>query len=126
MNQLFIKSQKYRHLATIGYSGLFVTLLIWKVILDENPIAILWLIPLIFPAAGIAKKRPYTFAWTGFISAGYVTHAVTMLFTSDSVYELRFALFEALFAFAFFFGAVYYIKYLHLYRKQTEQEAASD
>jgi len=126
MNKNYIKSVKFRHMATVGYVGLFLTLLIWKVIMEKNPVALVWLVPLAFPAAGIAKQKPYTFAWTGFISGAYVAHAMGMLFSSENLTDLRFALFEALFSLCFFFGAVYYIKFLHLYKEDSKQVQCND
>jgi len=45
-------------------------------------LTIVWLLPLAFPFIGLIKKKPYTYAWSGFIAVLYVCHALTCLITN--------------------------------------------
>jgi uncharacterized membrane protein len=118
-----VKSVKFNHLAKVSLVGLIVTIAIAKIIIPGSVIGLIWLLPLLAPVYGILKNKPYTFAWSGFISGAYVAHAFYALMTAENVADFRFASFEILFSVGLFFGAVYYIKFRHL-AKQSESGSA--
>jgi uncharacterized membrane protein len=109
-----IKSIKFNHLAKASLAGLIITIALAKVILPQSVFGLIWLLPLLAPVYGILKNKPYTYAWSGFISGAYVAHAFYALMTPNNVTDFRLAAFETLFSLGLFFGAVYFIKFRHL------------
>jgi uncharacterized membrane protein len=120
--QYQIKSVKFNHLAKASLVGLIITIAFAKIIIPGSVYGLIWLLPLLAPVYGMLKNKPYTFAWSGFISGAYVAHAFYALMTPESVTDFRLAAFEILFSLGLFFGAVYYIKFRHL-AKQSQPDS---
>ncbi len=46
-------------------------------------LAVIWIVPLLFPLWGVLKARLYTYAWLQFINMIYFCHAIMYLMTSE-------------------------------------------
>lgn len=106
----------FQRLAQSGYFGLLVLVPLWHLylsppVLDINPwlIALIWLIPLLFPLKGIIQGNPYTYAWSGFISLIYIMHACVIIMVNDQ--ERWLAGIELLLGSVFLAGNIYFAKY---------------
>ena len=72
----------YRALSLLGYLGLLSWMCIWYFILVDTEysmtfIAMVYILPLLFPMVGILKGKPYTHAWSCFIVLLYLMHGIT-------------------------------------------------
>ncbi len=101
--------------ALTGWFGLFFLLLLWFGWLERPesvPVSFVLVIavgPLLFPLRGLLHGRPYTFAWTSFLSLAYFTHGVVEAWASPA--ERGLALLEVGFSLALFTGAVLFARY---------------
>jgi uncharacterized membrane protein len=104
-----------RYLALTGYFGLLALLLLWNAWLAPSrhfPVAmvlIVMLVPLLLPLRGLLHGRPYTHAWTSFLSLLYFTHGVVEAYSNPA--ERHYAVLETLFSVALFLGAIFYVKF---------------
>jgi len=71
---------------------------------ESNPVAkaLLWLLPLLLPAYGLFKGKPYTAAWSNFIVMIYYLHALTIVYTDPD--ERYLAILEFIFTTCMLFG----------------------
>jgi len=82
-------------------------------------------LPLLFPLPGLLKGKPYTYAWSNFITLIYFLHSVTTLWVIPS--DRIWASLELLFATTMFIGCSYFAKYrgqelgLSIRKKKEEQ-----
>lgn len=101
---------------------LLTLLILWPTLLyppESMPpllLTALWIIPLLFPAIGIFKRRYYTYAWSQFINMIYFCHATVYLMTSEA--ELIVALFEMILVLVFFTATIMAIQ---VKKKLTQQ-----
>ncbi|WP_245579572.1 DUF2069 domain-containing protein [Aliagarivorans taiwanensis] len=85
-------AQQWLRLAQLSYLGLLIWVALWQLgVLASADTSLgfrfaLWLLPLLFPLPGIAKGKPYTFAWASFVLLWYVLHAAVLLVVAP---ELR-------------------------------------
>jgi uncharacterized membrane protein len=104
-------------LALIGFTGLFILLLLWHTVLfksTQTPTAILLIFtitPLLLPLRGFLEKRKKSCGWFGYISLPYFIHGIIDAY-SNSITR-PYALIEILFSLLLFFGAVYTARSLH-------------
>ncbi|MCE9684653.1 DUF2069 domain-containing protein [Shewanella sp. AS16] len=92
-----MKSSSLFQLSRIGYIALVLLLSAWFIgqgVRGEYSVlfSILWIIPLLFPLAGIIRGNPYTYAWASFILCLYMLHGLTLLYLAET--DLAFALIE--------------------------------
>ena len=66
-------------------------------------------LPLLPPLAGLLRGRPYTYAWSGFISMLYFTHGVVEAWADSDVRWL--ALTEVLLAVMLYLGGMLYARW---------------
>ncbi|GAA5189730.1 DUF2069 domain-containing protein [Ferrimonas gelatinilytica] len=76
------RTVRLRKLTLIGYLASLLLIPAWLLLWPGQPgyswlFQLLLLIPLLLPAYGIHKGRPYTHAWSGFIAALYLLWALT-------------------------------------------------
>ncbi|REL35416.1 DUF2069 domain-containing protein [Thalassotalea euphylliae] len=108
-----INTATYKKIALIGYFGLLAFMPLWLLVLEPSSLGpwlalVLFVVPLFFPAKGMFKGNPYTFAWSNFIVMWYFLHSLTSLWVSaNKLYPLI----ELIFASLMFFGGTYYAKY---------------
>jgi uncharacterized membrane protein len=71
---------------------------------QSNPLAktLIWLFPLLLPAYGLIKGKPYTAAWSNFIVMIYYMHALTVMYTDPD--ERHLAILEFILANCMLFG----------------------
>ncbi|WP_240485067.1 DUF2069 domain-containing protein [Aestuariibacter salexigens] len=108
------RTKRYRYLALSGFIGLFSWMLLWYfVFTDDSPysatfILLVYVLPLVFPASGIIRGRPYTHAWANFIVLFYLMHGITALYASSQ--HWIFASIEILLATIMFVGCAMYAR----------------
>lgn len=97
---------------------------------ESNPIAMMlvWLLPLLLPAHGLFKGKPYTAAWSNFIVMLYYMHALTVMYTDPD--ERHLAILEFILANCMLFGNGFYArlkgKELGLGLKKLKTEMAEE
>lgn len=107
------KLRQARILALGGYFGLLLLLPLWYGWLSPSQLS-LWLVlgilmlPLLFPLRGLLQGRPYTYAWTSFLSLIYFIHASVELYSSPE--DRYLALLELLLSLALYLGCISYAK----------------
>jgi len=71
---------------------------------QSNPLAkaLIWIFPLLLPAYGLIKGKPYTAAWSNFIVMIYYMHSLTIMYTDPD--ERHLAILEFIFANFMLFG----------------------
>lgn len=71
---------------------------------QSNPLAkaLMWLFPLLLPAYGLIKGKPYTAAWSNFIVMIYYMHSLTIVYTDPD--ERHLAILEFILANCMLFG----------------------
>lgn len=115
-------------LACTGYFGLFILHLLWHSVLSpptlipKSVALAFFLIPLLFPLRGILQARPYTFAWSSFLSLLYITHGIMEAYSSDT--DQRLAWIEIVLACLFYVGAMFFARWGG--RELKERDAAED
>ena len=125
------KLRQARILALGGYFGLLLLLPLWYGWLSppQLPLGLvlgMLMLPLLFPLKGLLQGRPYTYAWSAFISLIYFIHAVLELYSTPEDRYLAFL--ELLLSLAFYLGCVRYAKLggRHLKERAAEQEGTSE
>ena len=99
----------------VGYFGLLILLLNWYTWLSPPTqvpramLLIVLLVPLLLPMRGLLHARPYTHAWTSFLSLGYFALGVDIVYTSQ-VDRVLGAL-QIVFSVLLFFGCVFFPRY---------------
>ncbi len=97
---------------------------------QSNPtvMMLVWLLPLLLPAYGLFKGRPYTAAWSNFIVMLYYMHALTVMYTDPD--ERHLAILEFFLANCMLFGNGFYArlkgKELGLGLKKLKTEMAEE
>lgn len=97
-----------RRLALAGYFGIALVLLLWYGVARPAPLALLMLLPLLFPLRGLWRGRPYTYAWSSFLSLFYFTHGVVEGWTVPA--SRPWAWLEILASILFYVGAIVYAR----------------
>lgn len=107
------KLRRARLVAMCGYFGLLLLLPLWYGWLSPSQLPLplvlaLLVLPLLFPLRGLLQGRPYTYAWSSFLSLIYFIHAVLELYSTPQ--DRYLALLELLLSLAFYLGCVSYAK----------------
>ena len=107
------KLRRARVLALCGYFGLWLLLPLWYGWLSPSTLSLglvlgILMVPLLFPLRGLLQGRPYTYAWSSFLSLFYLIHAVVELYSSPS--DRYLALLELLLSLSFYVGCVIYAR----------------
>lgn len=98
-----------------GYFSLLVLMLAWNTVLAPSqyfPVAIVLIVmvvPLLIPLRGLLHARPYTHAWTAFLSLLYFTHGVVEATVNPE--QRLLGLLEIAFSLLLFFGTTMYARY---------------
>lgn len=101
-----------RNITLMGYLGIWLLLPLWYAWLAPSaqlPLALilaLLLLPLLFPLKGLITGRPYTYAWSAFLSLFYFTHGVLEAYSLSA--ERLYGLIEIVCSLMWFSGAVAY------------------
>lgn len=71
---------------------------------QSNPLAkaLIWIFPLLIPAYGLIKGKPYTAAWSNFVVMIYYMHSLTIMYTDPD--ERYLAILEFVLANCMLFG----------------------
>ncbi|QIZ76915.1 DUF2069 domain-containing protein [Ferrimonas lipolytica] len=80
MSTMSAPSQRLKATAVTGYLLSLALLSTWSVIGQSSySVAFQYglLIPLLFPAVGLLKGKPYTHAWSGFVASLYLLSSAT-------------------------------------------------
>ena len=108
-------TRQARHLALAGYVGLLLWVPAWHLWLAPHPhvsplvVGLLWWLPLLLPMKGLLMGKPYTYAWANFLVLLYMTHSLTLLWTSPA--ERWLAAVELLLTVMMFTGGVFYARW---------------
>ncbi|MBC3767348.1 DUF2069 domain-containing protein [Neptunicella marina] len=108
------KTLFFRWLALSSYIGLFAWTLIWHFVLSQplkySPmfLVLLWVVPLLLPAYGMIKGKPYTHAWVNFVIMFYLMHGLTAVYASQG--ETLYAAIEIVLSSTMFIGCCFYAR----------------
>jgi len=126
-----LSTNNYRKIALVGYFSLLIYMPLWLLVispsagLSTSTTLLFFTLPLLFPLPGLLKGKPYTYAWSNFITLIYFLHSVTTLWVIPS--DRIWASLELLFATTMFIGCSYFAKYrgqelgLSIRKKKEEQ-----
>ena len=101
-----------RNITLMGYFGIWLLLPLWYVWLAPSAqlpltlILTLLLVPLLFPLKGLIMGKPYTYAWSAFLSLFYFTHGVMEAYSLSE--EQLYGIAEIICSVMWFCGAVLY------------------
>lgn len=103
----------YRTLSLVGYFGLLGWMGIWYFLLVDTEysfafIALVYILPLLFPMLGIVKGKPYTHAWASFIVLLYLMHGITAWYSIPE--QWLYAFVEIIFSVVMFTGCSMYAR----------------
>ena len=107
-------TQRARNIALFGFVGLFVWVAVWHIVLTEPRtysiafIVLVYLLPLMLPALGIFKGKPYTHAWASFIVLLYLMHGITVWYATPSLW--LYACIEIVLSTLMFAGCSYFAR----------------
>lgn len=94
-----------RYMTLTGYFGLVILLVTWYGIMQPAYTAlIILLVPLAFPLRGLIQGKPYTYAWTSFLTLLYFVHGIVEAYANEVARP--FALLEVLASVLIYIGAV--------------------
>lgn len=87
MSDMASGTARWLLLARISYVSSLVLIPFWVLVIDaDSPYSLGFrvslLIPLLLPAVGLLKGRPYTHAWSGFIASLYLLWGATSWWVS--------------------------------------------
>ncbi len=105
----------YRTLALAGYFGLLLLNLLWFTIISpaiHTPVALILiatLIPLLFPLKGLLHGKPYTYAWSSFLTFYYFFIAVDFAF--NNIDDKLYGYIQLFFSVLMFIGCIFYARY---------------
>lgn len=108
------KTRFFRQLALFSYLSLLLWVLLWHFLLGQDRgysvlfITLMWVLPLLFPLAGILKARPYTHAWANFVLMFYLLHGLTAVYALEN--ERLYAAIEILLASLAFVGCSFFAR----------------
>lgn len=111
---LSAKTRFFRQLALISYLSLLFWVVLWHFLLGEDVgysvlfITLMWILPLLFPLAGILKARPYTHAWANFVLMFYLLHGLTAVYALEN--ERIYAAIEIVLASLAFVGCSFFAR----------------
>ncbi len=118
-----MKARLYYALTLLGYLGIMVLLVAWygwlaPPRLIPAPVAVLALgLPLFAPLRGLLHGRPYTVAWSLFLSLIYLTHGIVEAYSDNTARWL--ALTEVALSVCWMVGGILFIR-TSRYRTQEE------
>lgn len=98
-----------------AYVALLLFMPLWLIVLSPSQgltptlNLIMFTVPLLFPAIGLFKGNPYTYAWSNFILMIYFLHSLTTLWVLPE--DFGYALIELLLTTIMFTSGTYYAKY---------------
>lgn len=102
-------------LALTSYGLLLSWMGIWHFFLaSDQPyspgfVVLMYILPLLLPARGLLKGRPYTYAWANFITLLYIIHGITIAYADQD--ERMYAIIELVLACAMFTGCSLFARY---------------
>lgn len=114
-----------------SYVALLLYMPLWLIVLSPSEgltpalNLVMFTLPLLFPAVGLFKGNPYTYAWSNFVLMIYFLHSLTTLWVLPE--DRGYALIELLLTTIMFTSGTYYAKYrgqelgLSIRKKKEEQ-----
>ena len=101
------------YLTLTGYFALLLLLIIWHGLMypaTKQPWLLLALIitPLLLPLRGLLQEKPYTYAWTSFVTLLYFMHGVVEVWANAE--QRVFAGLEIYLSVQVFIGAIYFAR----------------
>ena len=123
------KLRRARIIALCGYFGLWLLLPLWYGWLSPSTLPLglvlgVLVLPLLFPLRGLLQGRPYTYAWSSFLSLFYLIHAVLELYSSPQ--DRYLALLELLLSLSFYVGCVIYARLGGRELKKQKETSSSE
>lgn len=99
----------WHRLTQTSYFLLIAILVLWAYIypsetFSSHLVALVWVLPLLFPMRGILKRQFYTYAWAQFLNMLYFCHATVYMMTSKT--EFIIATIELLLVLLFFSASI--------------------
>jgi len=110
-----IRTRSARAAAVFAVIGLLLLMPAWILWLsppvswDPWFLLLIAMLPLLPPLAGLLRGRPYTYAWSGFISMIYFTHGVVEAWADSDARWL--GLVEVVLAVMLYLGAIFYARW---------------
>ncbi|MEP0357140.1 MAG: DUF2069 domain-containing protein [Paraglaciecola sp.] len=104
----------FRKLTLFSYFPLVIWLPVWHFYLTPDKTTsttftiLFWIVPILLPAIGLIKAKPYTHAWTNFIVMYYLLHGLTAIYAVDG--ERLYAFIEILLCCLLFTGCSAYAR----------------
>lgn len=110
----------FRNTGLAGYLGVLILLPLWyfwlapPVAPHGQTMAIILIVPLLLPFAGMLRNKQYTYAWSGFLSMLYFMHGVgeawTLRDTAKYGYESYYGWLEIILSLMWFVGSIFYVR----------------
>lgn len=105
----------YKAIALLGYFGLIILNLTWFTVISpavhvpKSYILAVMLVPLLFPLRGLLGGKPYTYAWSSFLTFFYFFIGVDFAYNNDSdkVYGYLLIILSIL----MFIGCIFYSRF---------------
>lgn len=122
-------SRYARWIALAGYLGVAVGVVAWFEWLAPSAVAGHWitlclLLPLIFPARGMLRARPYTYAWSSLLSLPYLGLALSeLLVTPEKKFAVSLVLYPAA---AWFIGSIMYVRWLAQEKRRDARQPSAE
>ncbi len=107
------RERLFRLTGLAGYLGICILMPLWYFYLAPPTLPI-WLaivffmLPLLFPLHGMLRGRPYTYAWSSFLSMAYFAHGIGEAWTLPD--ERLYGLIEIILSLMWFTGSILYVR----------------
>jgi uncharacterized membrane protein len=109
------RSAPWRVMTLSGHFALMALLMVWEIwiepaeVLPKSLVILFMVGPLLIPLRGLLYGRPYTHAWTSFLSMFYFLHGVGQAYAGERFAYLGYL--EVLFSLMLFLGTIFYARY---------------
>lgn len=108
-------TETLKKICLTSYFLLLVFMPLWLIVLVPSQglsptlVLVMFTLPLLFPAKGLIKGNPYTYAWSNFILMIYFLHSLTTIWVLPE--EWIYATIEFVLTTTMFLSGTYYAKY---------------
>ncbi len=113
-------------MALTGYFGLIILNLTWFTVISpavnvpKSYILAVMLIPLLFPLRGLLNGKPYTYAWSSFLTLFYFFIGVD--FAYNNIDDKLYGYLQIVFSILMFIGAIFYSRFATQAAKKIETD----